>query len=328
MATAVATRSDTPAVLDTQGSRVSSPPLSSLFACNKHPKFRECVAYANASYAESLEPVAIVEDSTAHSQLPMLGSCTAVLYPQGDFDRLPVTIDGYMAFLFLDDLIDNSTDMTYISGIVERFMATCRGIPTDDARFFLLARFMTDKRWDAVNLAETIAEAQRFMDGALALRAIEIEQRLITVEEYLNIRIPNTAMGFMFRVIGFAQPDLTAEFNRLMAENPELWDRVERPSGKSVGIALDLYKVNGMHAEICEYSNVVKIWQRESPVHIELEEAIQFMVDEFYRYEKEMAAAVDELAEFSPGLAQAVRDVQGGTLKWMTGERGGRYSKI
>ncbi|KAJ4303205.1 hypothetical protein N0V90_002098 [Kalmusia sp. IMI 367209] len=258
----------------------------------------------------------------------MLGSCTAVLYPQGDFDRLPATIDGYMAFLFLDDLIDNSTDMSYITEITSKFMATAAGTPTDDARFFLLSRFFTDKRWDQTNLTETVAEAQRFMDGALALRAIEIEERIITVEEYLDIRVPNTAMGFMFRVIGFAQPELVEDFNKLMAEKPDLWDRVEKPSGKSVGIALDLYKLNGLHAEVCEYTNVVKIWQRESPVPLDLGGAIQFMVDEFYRYEKEMAHALDELAEFSPGLAQAVRDVQGGTLKWMTGERGGRYSKI
>lgn len=326
MATTIATERETVPVL--KSSKITSPPLTSLFACHKHEKFRECVAYANGSYAESLEPVATIESSTPHSQLPMLGSCTAVLYPQGDFDRLPVTIDGYMAFLFLDDLIDNSTDMTYISEIVDRFMATSGGLPTDDARFYLLARFMTDQRWDLTNLAETIAEAQRFMDGALALRAIEIDERTITVEEYLKIRVPNTAMGFMFRVIGFAQPELTVDFNRLMAEKIDLWDRVEQASGKSVGIALDLYKLNGSHAEICEYTNVVKIWQRESTAPIDLSDAIQFMVDEFYRYEKEMADAVDELADFSPGLAQAVRDLQGGTLKWMTGERGGRYSKI
>ncbi|KAF2651561.1 hypothetical protein K491DRAFT_719753 [Lophiostoma macrostomum CBS 122681] len=297
------------AVSALKGDQITSPPLSSLCACNKHEKFRECVAYANASYAESLEPIAMVESSTPHSQLPMLGLCTAFLYPRGDFERLPVTIDGYMAFLFLDDLIDNSTDMRYISEIVVRFMATCKGTPIDDARFFLLARFMTDKRWDPTNLAEAVAEAQRFMDGALALRAIEVEKRTITVEEYLEIR-------------------LTEDFNRLMAENPDLWARVEQPSGRSVGIALDLYKLNGSHAEICEYTNVVKIWQRELSVSLDLSDAIEFMVDEFYRYEKEMADAVDELAKVSPDLAQAVRDVQGGTLKWMTGERGGRYSKI
>ncbi|KAH7356173.1 hypothetical protein BKA66DRAFT_445987 [Pyrenochaeta sp. MPI-SDFR-AT-0127] len=326
MALTITTTSETFPVL--KSSKITSPPLTSLFSCNKHEKFRECVAYANASYVESLEPVAIIESSTPHSQLPMLGSCTAVLYPRGDFDRLLVTIDGYMAFLFLDDLIDNSTDMTYISEIVDRFMATSKGTPNNDARFSLLARFMTDKRWDPTNLAETIDEAQRFMDGALALRAIEIEHRIITVKEYLRIRVPNTAMGFMFRVIGFAHPKLTADFNRLMAEKPDLWNRVEQPSGKSVGIALDLYKLNGSHAEICEYTNVVKIWQRESPVPIDLGEAIKFMVEEFYRYEKEMVDALDELAVFSPGLAQAVRDLQGGTLKWMTGERGGRYAKI
>nr|WNN28534.1 phomactatriene synthase [Phoma sp.] len=312
----------------TTSTEITSPRLASLFACNRHEKFRECVAYADESYAESLEPVAIIEESTPHSRLAKLGSCTAVLYPQGDFDRLPATIDGYMAFLFLDDLIDNSTDMSYISEITSRFMSTAKGTPTDDKRFFLLSRFFTDKRWDPQNLVLAIEEAQRFMDGALALRAIEIEERIITVEEYLDIRVPNTAMGFMFRVIGFAQPELAEDLNRVMAEKPDLWDRVESPSGKSVGIALDLFKVNGLHAEVCSYTNVVKIWQRESPVAIDLGEAIKFMVSEFYRYEKEMAEALEELAEFSPGLAQAVRDVQGGTLGWMNAERGGRYSKI
>lgn len=314
--------------VQTTSSGITAPKLTSLFACNRHDKFRECVAYADASYAESLEPVAIIEDSTAHSRLAKLGSCTAVLYPNGEYERLPATIDGYMAFLFLDDLIDNSTDMTYIEEVINKFMATSRGVPIDDDRFALLARFMTDERWNRQTLSFTIDEAQRFMDGALALRAIEIEERLVTVEEYLKIRIPNTAMGFMFRVIGFAQPELAHDLNTVLAEKAELWDRIEAPSGKCIGIALDLYKLNGQHAEVCEYTNVVKIWQRQSPIEIDLGQAMQFMVDEFYRYEKDMVEALEELAKFSPGLAQAVRDVQGGTLAWMTGERGGRYSKI
>ncbi|KAF1973478.1 hypothetical protein BU23DRAFT_639884 [Bimuria novae-zelandiae CBS 107.79] len=313
---------------DTTTTAITSPPLTSLFACNKHPRFADCVTYANDSYTTTLLPVASLYSSTPHSQLPMLGSCTAVLYPAGDFSRLPATIDGYMAFLFLDDLIDNSVSMSYITSIVDAFMAVSRGAPSPDARFTLLSRFMTDERWDEGVRRETVNEAQRFMDGALALREIEISERVITVEEYLRIRIPNTAMGYMFRVIGFAQPTLADEFNRLLSQNPELWARVEQPSGKAVGIALDLYKLNGAHAEVCEWTNVVKIWQRESPAHRDLGDAIQFMVEEFYRYEREMAEAVDELAGFNPELAQAVRDVQGGTLKWMTGERGGRYSKI
>lgn len=147
---------------------VRSPPLTSLFACNKHPNFQDCVRYADASYARDLEAVAIGEKSTPHSRLAQLGSCTAVLYPHGDADRLPAAIDGYMAFLFLDDLIDDSTDLGYVSEITRQFLRVANGAVTDDARFLLLSRFFRDARWDARVLALAQAEAARFMDGALA----------------------------------------------------------------------------------------------------------------------------------------------------------------
>ena len=101
---------------------------------------------------------------------------------------------------------------------------------------------------------------------------------------------------------------------------------MEGASGKCVGIALDLYKLNGEHSEVCEYTNVVKIAKRGFDFN--LQAAMQHMVDLFYRYEAEMALALEQAEQSSPGLAQAVRDVQGGTLAWMSGERGGRYSKI
>ena len=202
--------------------QIRSPPLTSLFPCNTHPNLQECVAYADASYVRDLEPVARKEKSTPHSRLAKLGSCTAVLYPQGDSDRLPATIDGYMAFLFLDDLIDDSTDLGYVAGITSQFLSVTAGKPTNDQRFLLFSRFFSDARWDRRILALAQDEAERFMKGALALRAIEAQERKITVDEYLDIRVPNTAMGFMFRVIGFAQPELADGLDKLVSGEPDL----------------------------------------------------------------------------------------------------------
>jgi len=93
-------------------------------------------------------------------------------------------------------------------------------------------------------------------------------------------------MGFKFRVIDFAQPELAAGFNSLMAEKPGLWDRVEKPLGAFVGIAFDLHELNRLHAEICEYTRVVKICERERLVPINLGDAVHFTMNESHKFEK------------------------------------------
>lgn len=307
-----------------QDKSVKAPSVTSLYACNRHPELKRCIAHANESYAKHLEPVTAKERCTPNSKYAKLGAGTAFLYPNGDWDRLPVTIDGYMAFLFLDDLIDDSTDIDYVKDIARRLLSAANREPTEDKRFSLFSNFFRDPRWDERVLKMVQDDAQRVMDGAMALREIEAKECIVTLEEYLNIRIPNTAMGFMFRAIGFAQPDVAEDLFCLIANEPSLWDRIEQASGKCIGIALDLYKLNGKHSEVCDYTNAVRITQREQ--NIPQSEAIERMVAMFYQYEKEMGRAVQELASRSPRLAQAIADVQGGTLAWMTGERGSRYS--
>lgn len=98
-------------------------------------------------------------------------------------------------------------------------------------------------------------------------------------------------------------------------------------SGTCVGLLADLYKVNGEHAELCEYTNFVRILQRQAVMPAGLPQAMARSVHLFHDFEDRLAAALEHVAALNPPLARTVEHVHAGTVMWMGSMRGVRYAR-
>jgi hypothetical protein len=131
----------------------------------------------------------------------------------------------------------------------------------------------------------------------------------------------------MYLVMLFVMPELAEEFLKFNEHAPDTVRRVFAYCGITMGIVLDLYKMNADHAQVCEYSHIAMIVQRNSPTPITISEAIEKSADIFHEYEKKLGVELDEVAKFNPLLAKAMENVHAGSIVWLEVMRGGRYVK-
>ncbi|PHH88594.1 hypothetical protein CDD83_7336 [Cordyceps sp. RAO-2017] len=311
----------------------AAPVVASRFAHKIHPAHDALYEYSKRSCARSLDELAAGEEVSHNGAFAACGgSYVACVYPDGELERLKVVADCYSAWVFIDDLIDNTTDMAYVSDMVTSLRRRVAGAgagagvgPDDDEDdgFDWMLRLFRHAAWHPKALRLTRAEIDRFLECTVVLRAIESAARPVSVDEYLRLRAANSAMGVMYAVMAFAAPRLADELLRLSAAAPEALRRVFTCSGVSIGILLDLYKVNGEHPQRCDYTNVARILRRSA--RLTLPQAVDAAVDLFHQYEARLALALDEVAAASPALARAMERLHAGSVVWLAAMRGGRY---
>ncbi|MER6548257.1 hypothetical protein [Streptomyces sp. NPDC001250] len=117
-------------------------------------------------------------------------------------------------------------------------------------------------------------------------------------------------------------PELAADVEELAGR--EDFEQAMFLSGRSMGIVLDLYDMAVTHAEKCDYVHAARIVQRSRP-GMGLQEAVDVRLALFSEYEEEMGRLVDQVAVTHPEVAQAMREVQGGSVAWLGKMRGRRY---
>ncbi|PHH60552.1 hypothetical protein CDD81_1557 [Ophiocordyceps australis] len=306
----------------------TAPVVQSRFPCHIHPARDELEKLTQQTYAQSLEHLTKKEAVTKQAfYVACASKFCAYTFPDGDFERLKAISNYFMAGTFVDDLVDNSTDLEYVSEMICNYRAAVAGSLRGHPQFDLILDFFTDSRWNHAALALLQAETNLYLDCTLAVRQIEIERRLVTVEEYLKSRALNAFMGVLQIIAAFALPQLTQELVRVCTLAPESIRLALTYCGASAAVVLDMYKLNGKHSEICEYTNIVKIVQRASRDPCSVPEALDLTCKLFHEYEEKLALQLDEIAVLSPQVADTMRKVHGGTILWLGDMRGKRYSK-
>lgn len=309
--------------------KYTAPVLVTQFSSRmRHPAYVQLCEYSKQSCAGSLISVAAAEAVSRHIACTACGGCYAAhIYPDGDFERLKIVADNFSARVLVDNLMDSATDILCVSDMVNKYRATVAGSPVEDERFKLILRLYTNACWDPEALRLIQAETNRYLDCTVELRTIEAEVRAVSVEEYFESRATNSYMGVEHHVIAFAMPELTEDLVRVSVSAPEVFRRALMYSGTSMGVMADLYKINGEHPEICEYTSIINILQRASEVPLSLPEAVGRSVQLFHEYEDKLAVALEEVAAFSPALAKAMECVHAGTVVWLNMMRGDRYAR-
>ncbi|KAI5458196.1 hypothetical protein BGZ63DRAFT_392863 [Mariannaea sp. PMI_226] len=304
------------------------PLLVSRFSSRCHPDVQEIYGHSKQSCDQYLKEVAEKEVVSHNGAFAACGGfyCSWV-YPDGDKEKVKIVSDFYSAWVFIDDLIDNSTDMSCVIDHLEGLRRRGNGKPHDHKGLDHMFRLYTQKDWNPESLQLTKAEFELWRHTTLKLRLIEAEKRQVSVEEYLTYRQTNSAMGMMYVVMNYTHPDLAEDFVRFNEMDPETINRYFSYCGISVGIVLDLYKLNADHAQVCEYMHIAKIIQFSSHTPMSLPEAVDKSVVMFHEYEDKLAVELGRIAAFSPKLAKAMEEVHGGSIKWLEIMRGRRYTK-
>lgn len=272
----------------------TSPVILSRFDGRRHTAYKELCQHSEETCARALNELAALESVSDHAFMSLCGgSYTSSIYPDGDVDRLKLISDLFSAGVLVDDLLDDATDMFVVSDLISKYRTAVEGRPVSDEMYELIVKFHSVACWDKDALKIVQAETNRYLDGTVILREIESGRLEVSVEKYFEARATNAYMGLEFAMIGFAIPELTRELVRVCAMAPEVFRRAAILSGKSIGIVLDLYKTSGKHPETVQYTNIVHVLRRASPIPLTIPEAMDVSVRMFHDFEAQLAAALE-----------------------------------
>ncbi|CAM1502200.1 Fc.00g041840.m01.CDS01 [Cosmosporella sp. VM-42] len=307
---------------------VDVPVLVSRFPAWCHPQTKNLYGYSKQSCDRSLKSVSEKEVVSHNGMFAACGGLySAWVYPGGEFEQIKIIADFYSAWVFIDDLIDNTTDMKVVSDLLENTRGWVAGIPQGKPGLDFMHRLFTHQSWHPDALQLTKKEMHLWLDCTRELRKIEADERVVSVEEYMTYRQTNAAMGMMYLVMVFAMPSMAEDFLKFNELRPEVIRNIFKYCGRSMGIVLDLYKMNADHAQLCEWMHIAHIIQRVSPTPITLQQAVDKSGELFHEYEDNLAVEYAAVAEFSPTLAKAMKDVHSGSIMWLKVMRGSRYVK-
>ncbi|EXK26432.1 hypothetical protein FOXG_17419 [Fusarium oxysporum f. sp. lycopersici 4287] len=304
------------------------PELLTRFTSWKHPQTAHIFQYSRLSCDRSLKEVSQNEVISRNGEFAACGGLYGSwVYPGGDAERIKVVADFYSAWVFLDDLIDNSIDMKYTCDVLDDIKARVAGPRQGNQGLDHLFRLWSHEGWNSKLLQLAKAEIDLWLHCTQALRKIEVEQEPVSVEEYLTYRQTNAAMGLMFLIMPFTRPDLADDLLRLRKWSPDTLKNIFSYSGRNMGVILDLYKLNAHHAQITEYSHIAAIVQQNSDTRIDFQQAVDRSAEIFHEYEDKLAVEFAKVATLSPRLAKALEDVHAGSIAWLNLMRGRRYVK-
>lgn len=281
----------------------------------------------NGRFVEQvLNPIAAGRyDVVRGSYADVGGNFCCDVYPDGQVERIRPIADFFSVLSYLDDLMDNTVSIREVDAVAGGLADAASGRPVTDPELLPILNLFT-RCGMADDLYRLCArEFMRYVRSARELRAVEISRESISVDSYLALRAPNTAVdGFVYGLIGYAIPDLTDQL--CAADHTDAFHLATHNSGVAVGLALDLSMVNAERPEITEYVAIDQVLLREhNGIHTR-QQAIDAAVRLFHQAERRLHANLTELSRQYPDLAAAMRYVHGGNLVWLARARGRRYS--
>lgn len=304
------------------------PAVTSRFAAREHPADEELRTYTR-QFCESVF-YAVADDkydATAGGYLEVGGRFVSLLYPGGEWDRVQAAIHLMLAWVLVDDRVDASIDPTHIETILGELTDAVWSTPTtDEPEYRLIAEFLARDDWNPETRRRCRSGLQRYIDATRTLRAIEIEKRPITLDQYMGVRPDNLGWDILLYLPAYVSPDLAAEY--CAAEHTDTYRTLYRDTGTCVGIALDLGLVNAGRDNHTAWTNIDAIIQRNALECAHHQHAIDATVELFHRLEDRIEANLSVLATRFPAVTSALRGVYTGSITWVHEQRGRRYSGV
>lgn len=246
----------------------------------------------------------------------------AYVYPWGDTQKLKSVARYFAYWALVDDLyFDNSTDLNDIRRMKDRFIAAMEETVHEDKLFAPVHAFCSRPDWSPGTLDLLRNEMKKYLLGTMQLRIAEVQEQLLSVEEYLRYRHYNVAMWVIFAILYDTQDDLELSTFR----HPgfaEIFDC----SGRCIAVLLDLYNLRAKKEEKSDYTNLVRVMQRAE--NLEEDDAIRKCIQLFYDYELEMEKACNQLAAAFPREVLYLKYIESGSVRYCTESRKMRYRQV
>jgi hypothetical protein len=165
-----------------------------------------------------------------------------------------------------------------------------------------------------------------YIESTRRIRKIEINKEHVALEEYLNTRVVNTGMPCMHMFIACTDPDVARDMDSVFGV--DAFEKAVFYSGMVIGLVMDLYCLVPKHAELTEYSNVVRIMKRTLPDGTGWQQVVDSCVSSIDEYEEKLKIELEKIARTHPGVARAMEQVHAGSMLWLSEMRGRRYLDI
>ncbi|MEU6645509.1 terpene synthase family protein [Saccharomonospora sp. NPDC046836] len=248
------------------------------------------------------------------------------MYPTGRPELMKMTARMYATWVIVDDIMDNSTSLSSIHDWAGMYRIALEGEPAADARFRAIWELFASESWDSRVLDLAKFSLRKYLEATISIRAIEIQRKSMTVDEYFDLRRWNDAMPAMVYFAAHVDPDLREPL--LEIHDHPAFEQAIKYCGIATGILLDLCNLNRRYQEICQYTNITRIIERAEG--IDFPQAVARTIEYFHEFEDKMAGALDEIGAINPELSTAMKHLQGGTERWLTMMRrvGRRYGKL
>lgn len=310
----------------TADSGYAVPLLVSRFPFRRHPGFQEIRSDCEEYYERIVKRLITAKNDVAHGYFVNCGGdYVSYIYPSSGISEAKAIARFYCLWVVLDDRIDNSTNHEEVASLLAKMGDVINAPDTD-----------THDGYNSISAALTLARSHggetltlaqdsllAFLEATLRIREIEINKERVSHGEYLNLRAINTAMPCMHAFIPLARPELAADMTELSGRKE--FERALIYSGKAIGLTMDLYCLVPKHAEISDYTNAVRIMERDLPAEAGRQEAIDRCASLFQTYEEKMETELKQVALTHPAAAQAMMEVQAGSVLWLGDMRGRRY---
>ncbi|QJB31485.1 hypothetical protein HF329_09285 [Chitinophaga oryzae] len=297
------------------------PLLVSRFPGMEHPQKNEIIADTKQFF--STEAFDILDENTRqYGDYVAAGALYSIyIYPLGDTRKLKAVARFFAYWALIDDrYFDNSTDLDDIRRLMEQFVAAMEGT-SDDERFAPVHAFCSRPDWNEGTLALFRNEMKKYLDGMMHLRIAEVQEQLLTVDEYLRYRHYNIAMWVIFSILYDTQDDLELSTFR----HPG-FAHIFDCSSRCIAVLLDLYNLKARKAEKSDYTNLLRVMQRAEG--LDEDAAIRRCIQLFYDYELEMEEACNKLEADYPREVLYFKYVESGSVRYCTESRKMRYRQL
>ncbi|MFE0062885.1 hypothetical protein [Streptomyces sp. NPDC059003] len=266
-------------------------------------------------------------DAAAGGYAEVGGRFVSLLYPEGEEERVQVASLLMLAWVLVDDRIDASLDTDHINRILDELGdAVWLKTPAREPEYHIIADFFGRSDWEPGTLRRCRSGMESYIDGTRVWRAIEITEKPITVDDYMNIRPDNLGWDILLPLHSYVAPAAAAEHRA--AESTDTYRAIYRDTGTCVGIALDLGLVNGIRDNHTAWTNIDAILHRSAPKGRSHQDAVDEAIALFHGLEERIKANLTALESPFPSAAAGLRNVYAGSIAWIHELRGRRYAAV
>jgi hypothetical protein len=308
------------------------PTLISRFPFRQHLKYGELRQHCE-EYCQQIYPMLTETGYDLELAKTKLVECGSVwgsyIHPDGDIEVMKVLARWWIAWTVIDDIIDNTTDPKSIDHLLGLLTSAINGEVINGeapiAGMFIAAKdFFSSDVWSSPARELIKSEMWGYIEATRHIRAIEIEKKTLSYDQYMSIRKRNVTVPALHMHSNFVGPDLSEEMRNIRYSDN--FRQALDYSSEAIALMADLYQLRGGHEEIAEYTNAVRIIRRWSGGEMAWQQTVDKLVSRFYECEENLEAELDAIAQTHPAVVKSMMFVQAGITLFLRDLRDSRYA--